>query len=295
MLCLFACANEAQCWISPAHETERLVCHYLWTFVNEFGTIVVYGVLFLYLHRKLERLRRLNPDLDASKSINRATRCMVLYPLVFVIATLPLAVGRMCTASGKALPDKYFFGAGSLLASCGWLDAVLYTFTRRVLLKSGPGGGNSNAYGSSYLGGDRRNTWFSGGFLSGGNPFSSANQHEARASTGFSNRTWEIDGKSPMTARTRLASDEDEVELVERPHSDAISPVRASSTTRDRNSSIYASSERTWPLPPAASPTPDEVQLPIPRRTMVRIEEEPGNGRAPRKYWRMEPVQSRFE
>lgn len=253
----------------------------------------MYAVLFAYLHRKLERLRRLHPELEASKSINRATRYMILYPLIFVIATLPLAIGRMCTASNKILPDKYFFGAGALLASCGWLDAVLYTFTRRVLLKSGSdGASDSNPYGVGYLDG-RRATWNSAGPGMSPGFFTPGPDRDFRESVRHSNMTWDTEGKSPVT---RVASDE--VELVEREqHSDGIRSMGSmqSSHQHERTSSIYAGGERVWPLPPASSPLPDEVPLPVPRRTMVKIEEEPGQGRTARKYWRMEPIRSSFE
>ena len=59
---------------------------------------------------------------------------MVMYPAVYVILTLPIAVGRMVAMTGTALPDVFFCIAGSLLTSCGWIDALLYTLTRRILV-----------------------------------------------------------------------------------------------------------------------------------------------------------------
>lgn len=59
---------------------------------------------------------------------------MVMYPAVYVILTLPIAVGRMVAMTGTKMPDVFFCIAGSLLTSCGWIDALLYTLTRRVLV-----------------------------------------------------------------------------------------------------------------------------------------------------------------
>ena len=209
---------------------------------------------------------------------------MILYPLVFVIATLPLAVGRMLTANDHSPSDQYFFGAGALLASCGWLDAVLYTATRRVLLRSGPGGdGSSLAIGS----GGNRTTWH-GGWANGSmrNPFPMIDSSSGRASKTLSSMTWGTESKSPVKARQ---PESDEVELV--------SP-RAFNHSRAETmeGSINMPSVGTWPLPPAVSPSLDEdLETPMQRHTMVRIEEEPRPGQAPRKYWRMEPAKSALE
>jgi phosphotransferase system glucose/maltose/N-acetylglucosamine-specific IIC component len=66
----------------------------------------------------------------------RATKFMVLYPAVYVILTLPIAVGRMVVMTGTDMPDTFFCVAGTLLTSCGWIDALLYTLTRRVLVSN---------------------------------------------------------------------------------------------------------------------------------------------------------------
>jgi hypothetical protein len=38
--------------------------------------------------------------------------------------------------AGRPLPDAFFAVAGALLTSCGWVDALLYTLTRRVLVNN---------------------------------------------------------------------------------------------------------------------------------------------------------------
>jgi hypothetical protein len=59
---------------------------------------------------------------------------MVLYPAVYVLLTLPIAVGRMVAMTGQKMPEVFYVVAGSLLTSCGWIDALLYTLTRRILV-----------------------------------------------------------------------------------------------------------------------------------------------------------------
>lgn len=59
---------------------------------------------------------------------------MIMYPAVYVVLTLPIAVGRMVAMTGTKMPDVFFCIVGTMLTSCGWVDALLYTLTRRVLV-----------------------------------------------------------------------------------------------------------------------------------------------------------------
>lgn len=61
---------------------------------------------------------------------------MILYPAAYLALTLPIAIGRMIAMTGRTLPDVFFVVAGALLTSCGWVDALLYTLTRRILVNN---------------------------------------------------------------------------------------------------------------------------------------------------------------
>ena len=70
-------------------------------------------------------------------AVNRITKLMTLYPCVYVILTLPLSAGRMWSMAHNRKPysDQYALVAGAMITSCGWVDTLLYTLTRRRLLK----------------------------------------------------------------------------------------------------------------------------------------------------------------
>lgn len=71
---------------------------------------------------------------ESLQRLNRVVIYMVVYPLVYLILSLPLAAGRMATARGYP-PSKTYFGvAGSLMALSGFFDVTVYTLTRRHLL-----------------------------------------------------------------------------------------------------------------------------------------------------------------
>ncbi|CAO2657189.1 Nn.00g033150.m01.CDS01 [Neocucurbitaria sp. VM-36] len=128
------------CWVSAEFQNERLWLHYLWIFIVEFGTIIIYAHIFFHLRG---RLRSIITN-DNTTKLTRATKFMILYPAVYVILTLPIAVGRMVAMTGTKMPDVFFCVAGSMLTSCGWIDALLYTLTRRILVSGDLSTGHYN-------------------------------------------------------------------------------------------------------------------------------------------------------
>lgn len=132
------CANSIhplQCWIGREHETARLWVHYLWIFIAEFGTIVLYGIMFFYLQRRMKQAAMLRQNHQENlKRLNRVVIYMVIYPLVYLVLSLPLAAGRMSTARHIIQSRTYFAVAGSLMALSGLVDVLVYTLTRRHLL-----------------------------------------------------------------------------------------------------------------------------------------------------------------
>lgn len=61
---------------------------------------------------------------------------MVVYPLVYVVCTLPLASARMSAMNGRDASLSVLCMAGAMITSNGWLDVLLYTLTRRIALFS---------------------------------------------------------------------------------------------------------------------------------------------------------------
>lgn len=127
----------AWCWASGAYETDRLALHYIWVFLVQFGTIIIYVLVLLHLKRAMTLIRPAARSASYAR-VDRAAKMMVLYPLVYIILTLPLSAGRMWSMAhhGASLPNAYSCLAGALIASSGFVDALLYTLTRRTLLKS---------------------------------------------------------------------------------------------------------------------------------------------------------------
>ncbi|KAI0011644.1 G protein-coupled glucose receptor regulating Gpa2-domain-containing protein [Xylariaceae sp. FL0662B] len=121
------------CWISAEHEGLRLFLHYIWIFIAQFGSIAIYSAGFYYLYRAN------HPDAvftrgATAEALRRARMAMLAYALVYTVLSLPLAAGRMAAMSHNAPSDAYYLFSGALFTSSGWIDSLLYTFTRRTLL-----------------------------------------------------------------------------------------------------------------------------------------------------------------
>ena len=109
----------------------------------EFGTVIIYLITFLQLRRKTNQLfnnglgDNNQRNMATVAAVNRVTKLMTLYPCVYVLLTLPLSAGRMWSMAhhGRATSDAFACTAGALLTSCGWVDSLLYTLTRKKLLQ----------------------------------------------------------------------------------------------------------------------------------------------------------------
>ncbi|CAG7953712.1 unnamed protein product [Penicillium olsonii] len=132
---VFVVSEANWCWLSPQYEDERLWGHYIWIFLSEFGTVALYAIMFFYLRQRMNQAKILRRGQQESlQRLNRVVIYMVVYPLLYLILSLPLAAGRMATARGDA-PSKTYFGvAGCLMALSGFFDVMVYTLTRRHLL-----------------------------------------------------------------------------------------------------------------------------------------------------------------
>lgn len=162
-----------QCWINSAYQDLRLYLHYLWIFISLALTASVYIVIFFHIHARNRsaiihslyqqgsnppvtppsRSSGMPPPSTAVSTTSTAkplplpqpqkrhstagTITFLLYPIIYILCTAPLAAGRIASMAGNTVPLSYFCFAGSMIASAGWLDVALYASTRRSIVFSG--------------------------------------------------------------------------------------------------------------------------------------------------------------
>lgn len=120
----------------------------------EFAGLLIYGLLFLKLRRSRNAISKMSPAYDSlnDKRITHAARLMAIYPIIYMVLTAPLAISRMALYGNASVPEGVWITAGCLMTSSGWVDSLLYVFTRRALLRETrrPSLGDNSGNGSQW-------------------------------------------------------------------------------------------------------------------------------------------------
>ncbi|KAI1435211.1 hypothetical protein GGR50DRAFT_703310 [Xylaria sp. CBS 124048] len=200
----------AWCWINETYGDIRLLTHYIFIFVAIVISWILYAAVFISLRRQHSR-----GELAGAKSSGYHHPAFLLYPIIYLICILPLAIGRVATMAGREPSLGFFCFSGALAASNGWLDVLLFSTTRHTIvfahgdeLGNEDTGVNTFAFMNATPTTFGNTTWVQGG---------RDEQRERQPSGGW----WRILGDpEPQTPR----------------HSRGFSLSRASATfTRDRN------------------------------------------------------------
>jgi hypothetical protein len=103
------------------------------TYPSEFGTVITYVAIYTIL---IHRLHNAYYTPLAAKHVKSIANLMVVYPMVYVVCTIPLASARMAAMSGSPPSLARLCLSGAMITSNGWLDVLLYTCTRRIMIFS---------------------------------------------------------------------------------------------------------------------------------------------------------------
>ncbi|KAF4553240.1 Hypothetical protein D9617_7g029670 [Elsinoe fawcettii] len=122
----------AWCWVNSSYQHERLWLHYFWILVAEFGTVLLYSLLFYILQRRLRSNFYSAPG-SASRA-KAAARSIIPYPIIYVVCTCPLAAMRISSMANNVPSYVQLCVAAAMITSNGWLDVLLYCLTRRALI-----------------------------------------------------------------------------------------------------------------------------------------------------------------
>lgn len=105
----------------------------MWIFIFEFGNVIIYALIYWIL---LTRIRSGYYTEAEAERVRSISNLMVAYPIVYVICTLPLASARMAAMGGSPPSYARLCLAAAMITSNGWLDVLLYTLTRRIMVFS---------------------------------------------------------------------------------------------------------------------------------------------------------------
>ncbi|PHH90787.1 hypothetical protein CDD83_2636 [Cordyceps sp. RAO-2017] len=126
----------AWCWMNRDYEQLRLATHYFFIFLALGVTSALYVGIFVSLRRQRALARRC--VIAASQPLPRHEPAFLIYPLIYVMCTLPLALGRIATMAGRQVPLGYFCFAGAIIAFNGSFDCLLFGTTRNAIIFGSP-------------------------------------------------------------------------------------------------------------------------------------------------------------
>ncbi|KAK7413479.1 hypothetical protein QQX98_007627 [Neonectria punicea] len=126
------------CWMNREYENLRLLTHYLFIFIALGVTSLLYIGIFLSIRRQTRSDCPAKPSEgeDTTQLQLSHNPAFLIYPVIYVLCTLPLALGRIATMAGANVPLGYFCFAGAMIASNGSFDCLLFGTTRNVILFS---------------------------------------------------------------------------------------------------------------------------------------------------------------
>lgn len=116
------------CWMNNEYSELRLLTHYLFIFIAITITSTLYTLIFIDLRRRSSR------DDDEEARAAARNPAFLIYPIIYVICTLPLALGRIASMADADVPLGYMCFAGAIIASNGSFDVLLFGTTRNVLV-----------------------------------------------------------------------------------------------------------------------------------------------------------------
>lgn len=135
----------------------RLLTHYLFIFIALALTSALYIAIFIHLRRETSKTIHPNPKGNGSSSMGGGSSisnhgsssvtnanvttfnlshnpAFLIYPVIYVLCTLPLALGRIGSMAGADIPMGYMCFAGAMIASNGMFDCMLFGTTRNVIV-----------------------------------------------------------------------------------------------------------------------------------------------------------------
>jgi heme/copper-type cytochrome/quinol oxidase subunit 4 len=133
---------------SRSRSSSDLILSPSWIFVVQFATVIVYLLIFLHLKNTLTTILPSSHSTTHAK-VDRAARLMLMFPLAYIILTLPLSAGRMWSMAHHTynIHEGYQLASGALIACSGMVDCLLYTLTRRSLVQSNTSSENKSTNG----------------------------------------------------------------------------------------------------------------------------------------------------
>lgn len=138
--------------MTTGYLTEKYALEYGWMFFSAGCSFILYSLVFLRLRGNIvvngwrfhfqRRVvakgysnRQYNAVTDPSQNthVMKVARQMMWYPVVYTILIVPIACARFAVFAGKTVPNAVTVFTATVFMLSGFVNAVLFTTTRRVV------------------------------------------------------------------------------------------------------------------------------------------------------------------
>jgi len=128
---------RSYCWIHEHYANDRIGLLYGWLFLAVLLLFILYAHVIYTLTRDIP-VEIINSTQGPDKKKRSVAKKMLGFPLIYLIAFVPLGIERIVSiALGRsALPSLFVGIAVCIFVSNGFLNSLLYGFTRRIYQKA---------------------------------------------------------------------------------------------------------------------------------------------------------------
>ena len=71
---------------------------------------------------------------SATKRMNSVSRTLLCYPIAYLCLIMPISIARIAEFTGAGVPIPVVFFACGFYASCGYVNVIVYTTTRKGII-----------------------------------------------------------------------------------------------------------------------------------------------------------------
>ncbi|KAH7101818.1 family A G protein-coupled receptor-like protein [Auriculariales sp. MPI-PUGE-AT-0066] len=151
----FAIATEAKgsfyglaglwCFVTDEYSGPRVYLHYLPIYISVFMLLVIYIAVFWKLRMRertsqrsgtlstTQRATILNENPNLRVHYNKVANKLLWYPSTYLCLILPISIGRVIQIGGRSLPQPFMSFAITILMLSGFVNGLIYVFTRKAL------------------------------------------------------------------------------------------------------------------------------------------------------------------
>ena len=123
------------------HKVDFLWLHCIWVFGSQALTVVTYAHMFYSLRKHVKNTETLLATAPRTeKDTHQALWNLIVFPVVYIIMTLPLCIAMMMFVTGQYVSIGFEVAAGIMVDLTGTTDCILYPLTRKQLFWGNPRG-----------------------------------------------------------------------------------------------------------------------------------------------------------